>query len=721
MRRHKGCHNETHGGTTDELDTVERDVVVTNPDPLAIAQQATDAGNWGDAVATLDAHPEQRDTPGGLEMLATAAYGGGEFERSVAAWEQRYELCLGDDDPDEAARSAAMVAMFLMMDTGLMAPVRGWLGRADRLIDGRPDAPAHAIVAMTRTYERFMCGDMAAARTQSSLAIELGERLDVRPAVVIGSVCAARVTIYEGDLDAGLAQLDEVGAWLMSGTADPLTTGMMYCELICAAQGLAMHQRAHEWTAVMDAWRHGAAVGGISGRCRVHRAEMLRMTGPGDAAEQEALEACDELRPWMRREFGWPLAELGLIRLRTGDLDGAEEALIAAHEHSWSPHPGLALLRLEQGDVAAAQSLIREAIDHPLDVPSKERPPFGDLRLAPLFDAQSAIAFAAADAETASVASRRLQEIAGSYPSPSLQACADLAAARAALVGGSLDEAVAAASASVAAWTSVGAPFEVAGARVVLGRALEAAGRREAARLEFKAAAVGFERFGARRWLEVAQELAEGTSGAEAAPAGVAPARSEGVFRLEGDHRVVSLDGEQTTVADLKGYRYLERLLADPDREFHVLDLVAVERGTLPTALSPGVVDEELVSGQGEAGMPHLDEIARRAYERRLAEVDDDIDEARRLNDVGRLELAEHDREYLIAELRRAVGLGGRLRSSGSDSERARTAVARSLRYALGRLAERHEPLARHLQRSIQTGTYCSYRPDDAARVDWST
>ena len=145
----------------------------------------------------------------------------------------------------------------------------------------------------------------------------------------------------------------------------------------------------------MEQWRHGAAIGSINGRCRVHRAEMLRMSGPCDAAEEEALGACDELRPWMRREFGWPLVELGTIRLRKGDLVGAEEAFVAAHRHAWTPHPGLALVRLAQGDVHAAAELIADAIAHPFDIPSKERPPFGDLRLAPLLDAQVEIAAAA--------------------------------------------------------------------------------------------------------------------------------------------------------------------------------------------------------------------------------------------------------------------------------------------------------------------------------------
>ena len=103
----------------------------------------------------------------------------------------------------------------------------------------------------------------------------------------------------------------------------------------------------------------------IHGRCRVHRAELLRISGPADAAEDEALAACAELRPWMRREFGWPLVELGNIRLRRGDLAGAEDAFLQAHDRAWSPQPWLALLRLEQGDLAAATAMVEEAVAHP--------------------------------------------------------------------------------------------------------------------------------------------------------------------------------------------------------------------------------------------------------------------------------------------------------------------------------------------------------------------
>ena len=683
---------------------------------LSAVRAALDRGEWQLALDLLATAGSESNRAEGLELRARAAYGNGNFEASVSAWEDLHALLTAEGDVTGAAMAAAMVAMFLMMDTGLMAPVRGWLRRAERLLDGHGEAPAHAIIAMVRGYERFMCGDMRAAGENAALAIELGSRLGVAPAVVIGRVCTARVTIFSGRVEEGLDLLDEIAIDLMSGEVDPLTTGMMYCELICAAQGMALHDRASEWTDVMDRWRHGAAIGGISGRCRVHRAEILRISGPCDLAEAEALGACEELRPWMRREFGWPLVELGNIRLRRGDLAGAEEAFMAAHARAWSPHPGLALLRLAQGDIDSATKMIADAIAHPFDVPSKERPPFGDLRLAPLLDAQAEIAAAAGDVDTVRLAADALESIAGSYPSRSLVAGAALAKARAALLSGDLGQAIHGAAAATAAWADIGAPFEAAAARMFLGEARRRSGDSEGARMEWRAARAAFESFGAVRRAQQAERLI-----AEAPHGPTSPRTSGAVtatFRCDGDTRTICFGDLTVPMRDLKGYRYMERLLADPGREFHVLDLVAVERGSLPTGPTFHHGEDAGAVGVG-AGLPLIDDEARAAYRRRLAEVDDDIEEATRMNDVGRVELAQRDQEYLLAELARAVGLGGRPRSFGGTSERARTSVTRSLRYALGRLAQHHPALAAHLDQSVHTGTYCVYTPDPLSPIAW--
>jgi tetratricopeptide (TPR) repeat protein len=667
------------------------------------ARRAIRDGEWRQALDRLRG-PEADSSPECLEARAEAAYGAGDFEGCVQAWEDLHTLQVDLGDRREAGRAAAMIAMYLMMDTGLMAPVRGWLRCADRHLDGIEGGPVGAIVSMVRAYERFMCGAMAEARVEAERAIELGERFGVTPAVVIGRTCSARLLILDGEMAAGLELLEEVGALLMSGAADPLTTGMMYCEIICAAQGLLMPDLAAQWTDVMEHWRHGAAVGGIHGRCRVHRAELLRLSGTCEAAEAEALAACAELRPWMRREFGWPLVELGNVRLRGGDLDGAEAAYQEALDHGWSPQPGLALVHLARGDVDLAANMIADAIEHPIDIPSKERPPFGPLRLAPLLDAQAEIAAARGDRTTLDRSAQELQSIASQYPSPMLRALSLLARGRRCVLDGEAEAAVVAASRAVTELSELGAPFEAAMARLVVADGYESSGHATQATFERRMARDALTTFGAELWAERVHRLIERDPDAAADPGHTSMPRA--VFRAEGDIRTVGWAGSTVAVRDLKGLRYIARLIAEPGREFHATQLVRLESGTDPRA-------------HVDVGVPLLDEEAKAAYRRRLIDIDEDIADARARQDVGRVELAERDRAYLVAELRRAAGLGGRDRTALDDGERARVSATRSIRYALDRLAEHSPAVAAHLQQHVRTGMYCSYVPEALHPVDW--
>ena len=542
-----------------------------------------------------------------------------------------------------------MVALYLLIDTALMATVRGWLRRAERLVADEPEpGPVHAVVAMVRTYERFLSGDPETAAAQSALAIELGERLHVLPAVVIGRTAAGRLRILAGDVEEGMGLLDEVAAHLMSGEVDSLTTGMMFCEIICAAQGLGLHDRAREWTDVMDRWRHGAAVGGIHGRCRVHRAELLRLSGPGDLAEQEALQACAELRPYMRREFGWPLAELGTIRLHRGDLAGAEEAFLAAHEQVWSPEPGLALLRLAQGHVSVALGLIGDAVAHPASTPSKERPPFGDLRLAPLLAAQVEIAAEAGEVEVAAAAAARLDEVARAH------------AGAAAL---SATAALAARPRRAAARRDGRGDRRLLGGRHGLGRAGGAVRDRVRAPGAGGGPPPGRQRGAGPDGVGGGQVRLRRLRGPDSARAGRAAAR-----RPAGD-------GGRRDVAGAR----------PPSRSWVAAagSATAASRPWCPTSRASATCtccSRRLVAsctpstwwgarsrpapiprrrGDGsrfdEPGLPLIDDQARAAYRRRLVEVEEDIEDARLMDDLGRLELAERDRDYLLAELGSAL------------------------------------------------------------------
>lgn len=621
-----------------------------------------------------------------LEQQAFERYAAGDLEGAIGAFEQLYAAHLAAGEILPAARAGALVALNLLCETGLLAPVRGWVARVRRLLGDADRGPVHALLAIITTYERFLSGDPDSALEPARLAVALGEEFGVDPARGLGRVAVARLAIHRGEVEEGIDLLDELAVDLAAGSFDPLTTGNVYCELICAALWLGRHDRAREWTEVMERWRHGPAFGATHGRCRVHRAELLRFSGPADAAEEEALAACAELRPWMRREYGWPLVELGNIRLRRGDLDGAEAAFREAHEHAWSPQPGLALLRLARGDVAGAAAMVRDEIAHPMDVPWKERPPFGDLRLVPLLAAQAEIALEAGDAVSAGEAADELDRIVVRYPGDALRADAVLARARAALLGPDPSQAVGPARAAVAAWTDVAAPYDAACARLVLARAHRAGGDDDLARLEEDAAASAFAAFGAA-----------GHAGRPGV-AGARPTRTASLVR-EGDRWRLGYDGAEAWLPDLKGVQLLAVLLASPGREVHALDLAGA-----------GVV---------EPGLPVLDEEARASYRRRLGEVEDDLAEAARDHDEARRQLAERDREYLLAELAGAFGLGGRARATRGTAERARTSVTRSLRYALARVVEVQPELGGHLSRAVRTGSCCSYVPDPVVPLAW--
>ena len=644
-----------------------------------------------------------------LPVLGEVAYAAGDLDVTIEAWERAHAAFMQAGDHVAAAGAAVRVAMHVLFDTALMAPVRGWLGRAERLLEGRGETSAHAWCAVVRTYERMLTGDMPGARQWARRAIEVGSTCDPA-ACAIGRVAEARLLILDGNVQQGLALLDEAGLATVSGDLDPLSTGVVYCELVCALQGLAQYDVAEEWTEAMERWCETNAIGSLHGRCRVHRAEILRLRGSCNEAESQALLACEELRPYLRRELGWPLNELGRIRLHKRDIAGAEEALLAAHRAGWDPQPGLALVRLAQGDAGAAAASIRDALERPLRVPSKERPPNTDLQRAPLLEAQVEIEIAVGDISRARSAADELELTAARFESKALVASAALARGRVRLADGDAAGGERSFSEAVRLWNEVGAPYEAALARMGLADAHHASGSEHRAILERHAARMILE------GIEAAPSVALSVHVAHHDPLDEQPSFNS--FRCEGDYWSVIFEGQTIRVRDLKGMRYLARLLADPGREYHVLDLVAAETGSLAQVDGNQAAADLPRSGLGDAG-ELLDARAKDAYRRRLAEIEDDIEQARALGDAERAAQADAERDFLVRELSRAVGLGGRDRRAASASERARVGVTRAIRQAMVRIGEHHPQLREHLNRTIRTGTYCAYLPDPRAPAGW--
>lgn len=676
---------------------------------MKIIESATAAAGRGDFNAAFEllagADADGTLAPGERPLLAEVAYAAGRLDVVLSTWERVHAERARAGEHLGAAEAAVRMAQHLLMDTALMAPGRAWLARAETLLAGDEDNPVFAWLAIVRNYLYLLSGDFDNARSWARRAIEVGNRCEP-VAAVVAKVAEGRRLILEGKAGEGLHVLDEAAGAVFAADLPSVPSGMMYCELVCGAYGVGQYDLAEQWTEAYERWSP-RATGSMGGRCRVHRAELLRLRGALAEAEVEATAACEELRPFLRRELGWPLTELGMIRLRRGDLAGAEEAFVAAHELAWDPHPGFALVCLARGDVAAARAAIRDALDHPMNVPSKERPPSTDLRRVPLLDAQVEIDIAAGELESARAAAEELAVLADRFESKAFAAAGALARGRVALAGGDAGAARPHLERAVHWWTDIQAPYEIAVARTELAAALAAAGYGDRARLEERAAETALQRIGAHHVVPVPASVAQSAAPHVKSTPAVAPfAASAGVFRREGDLWVVTFEGETARLRDLKGMHYLARMFAEPGREIHVLDLIGNPDPELPP------------SSLGHAGAL-LDARAKEMYRRRLAEIDEDLEAAQRDNDLGRAAQAERERDFLVRELSRAVGLGGRDRMAGSASERARAAATRALRLAIARLRADHTALAEHLDRTIRTGTFFVYEPDPRAPIDW--
>jgi hypothetical protein len=186
---------------------------------------------------------------------------------------------------------------------------------------------------------------------------------------------------------------------------------------------------------------------------------------------------------------------------------------------------------------------------------------------------------------------------------------------------------------------------------------------------------------------------------------------SANVLRHDGEYWAVAYDGHVATLRDSKGLRDLARLLARPRQELHVLDLAA-EATSADGSMSSA---EAAQAGVGFAARSHeavIDDRAKEAYKRRLTELQREVDDADEVGDGERAATARVELDALVDELSSAYGIGGRIRRTPDHIERARKAVTRRIRDAIVRVDRVHPALARHLNSSLRTGTYCSYEPE---------
>jgi ATP/maltotriose-dependent transcriptional regulator MalT len=470
---------------------------------LALARDALARHDWRaayDAAASaadaagVTVEPHEEATR--LELLADASWWLGRLDDCIDARERAYARYdeLGD------RRRAGQCAVWLYEHhcfKARPAMAGAWLRRARQALADDPDCDEHGALLLREAETAHGGGDLEGAAALARAVIDLGRRLRSPDMEAEALQTLGRVLIDQGRAGEGLAHLDEAMLFAVEGRLGPYATGKVYCSLISACEELGDLRRSAEWTEATGRWsqRHPFAV--FPGLCRVHRASALRWRGAWADAEREATMACEELAGLNLPNAAAGFVEIGEIRRRLGNLDGAEEAFRTAEELCGQPQAGLALLRLAQGNTDAATAIIHQAL---------EAHTWNRLSRARLLVAFAQIAIAAGDTAAASTAVDEMEAIAADYDSPVL--LASVATSRGRVQVAERDPtACTTLRLALKRWQELDVPHEVATARMLLGLACRDADDNDAAAASFAAAESGFAQLGATLDVRVVRDL----------------------------------------------------------------------------------------------------------------------------------------------------------------------------------------------------------------------
>jgi class 3 adenylate cyclase len=440
-----------------------------------------------------------------LDLLAQAAWWTGQLPVAIEVRERAYAASVRSGDHQSAVIAAVTLARDHMfrMATDVAA---AWMNRADELLRGIDENPAHGWLAGMRAFHAALTGDSQESLRQAELAHDIGVRFGDRDLETFGLGEKAAALLAVGRVEEGLKLADEATLRAVSGELEPAVAGGVCCTTIEACAGIGDFRRAAEWTDAQDRWCKREGINGYPGMCRLFRSDVKRLRGAWPEAEAEARAATDELRGFMPVAAGLALYMIAEIRLARGDLPAAEEALLGAHALGTDTQPLLALLRLAQGKPDAAAASIQQALDEPRTTPSWQAPPDSALYRLRLLPAQVAIALATDDLERAREASEELRGLAERFATPAARANAVTAAGRVALAAGEKPDAIGHLREAVRLWGEMEAPYDQARARISLAEAHLGAGEADSAGIELRTARDTFERLGAALDLRHADE-----------------------------------------------------------------------------------------------------------------------------------------------------------------------------------------------------------------------
>lgn len=444
--------------------------------------------NWRDAYAHLSmADHEAPLEPADLELLATAAYLVGDDDNATASWIRLHHDLIGAGRLERAARWGFWLSL-QMLNGGEVAQATGWLARSQRLLKDR-DKPCveqgHGLVLTSLMAMRK--GDTESARTGFEQAISLAEQFEDHDLLALGLLGLGQSLIQSNRRSEGVVRLDEAMVGVSAGDVSPALAGLVYCAVILFCQRIFDLRRAREWTRQLDRWCASQPdLAPYRGQCLVHRSEILQGDGDWQGALVEVMRAREHLANGSGAVVGRACYQQGELHRLTGNFSEANEMYQEAGRRGFEPQPGMSLLRLAEGNTAAAVVSMRGVADSAS----------GPARLK-LLGPYIEILVAGGDLDSARKVSDELTQFAASFDAPYLLAISTQATGTVLLAEGKLKAALALLREAWALWQQLEMPFEEARARVLIAQVCERRGDDDTAQMHFQAARSVFEQLGA--------------------------------------------------------------------------------------------------------------------------------------------------------------------------------------------------------------------------------
>ena len=524
-------------------------------DDLERGREQSAAGSWANAHTALSradgAAPLSGDD---LELLARSAYMLGRDDEYRAALERAYRAHLEARDRPRAARCAWWVGHNLLF-RGDSASAAGWFARGQRVLDRYDgDCVERGYLLIPTLLQHSGSGAYEAAETTAADIVEIGERFGDGDLAAVGLMEQGHALVRQGRTEEGLRLVDETMVAVTSGELSPIVAGIVYCNTIAFCRDVYELRRAREWTGALTRWcTEQPEMIAHQGLCLVHRAELMTLGGEWRDALAEARQVGRRFREGVLNERALAHAAYreGEVHRLQGRFEAAEAAYREAMERRLEPQPGLALLRLAQGNGAAAAAAIRRAVVETTQ----------PLKRAALLPAYVRIMTAHSDLEAAGAATRELDGIAERQGSELLRAAAAEARGEVALAEGDALEALPALRRACEEWHELGAPHDAARAGVLLALACRALGDDDTAAFELDAARTTFARLGASPDVAWVDEL-RGGAGAGSTETHGLTARELEVLRLVAAGKSNREIAEALVISDHTARRHLQNIFA---------------------------------------------------------------------------------------------------------------------------------------------------------------